>query len=107
MRRTCSLLLLPFVLAATACHPTCKQVCKKLLGCEEVENARINQEECEDACDREEALYEDWDNSALLDAFYAQNKCIYHASCEEIAAGDCADDDLLLYKESGGSDTAE
>lgn len=92
--------LLPVL--ALGCHPTCKKVCKTLLACEEVESSRINQEECEESCERQEALYEkEWEDTVLLDAFYAQNSCIVDSSCEEVAAGACYDPSLYSLKDTG------
>ena len=90
------------VLSLPGCHPTCKKVCKTLLACEEVETARINQDECEESCLQQESLYKDrWEDTILLDAFYAQNECIVDSTCAEVADGKCYDASLYSYKDTG------
>jgi len=85
------------LLAAPACHPTCKQVCTKLLECDEVESSRVSEYECRDSCQREENLYEGWEDLQALELHYDQMSCIMDASCQEVADGECYDEELYLF----------
>lgn len=93
--------LLGAALVLGGCHATCKQACKKLLDCDEVESSRVNLEECRASCSREEELYESWENTALEEALRDELDCITSSTCEELAAGACYDDDLYPYKDTG------
>ena len=93
--------LLALCTTLAACHTTCKNACDILLECDEVESSRVNPSECEVSCSREMALYDQWENQALLDALQDELDCIGDLSCEEIAAGACYDEQLYLYKDSG------
>jgi hypothetical protein len=54
-------------------------------------------DECEDACQREENLYLDWDDSQALQAAYDARSCITSSTCGEIADGACYDPSIYLY----------
>jgi len=95
-RRSGSAALLIAALAG-GCHPTCREVCDKLLGCEEVESPRVSEDECRDACAREEALYESWEDYETLDLVYEERSCIADEECGAIAEGACYDEELFVY----------
>ncbi len=88
---------LAILLLASACRPSCEEVCDKLLACEEVESPRVSHAECEDSCTREEALYETWDDTHLLDALYDEMACVMDSPCADVAAGACYDEALFVY----------
>ncbi len=85
------------VLLAAGCHPSCKEVCSKLLDCDEVESSRVSDEECRTACLRQEEQYEDWEDFQALDTHYEERSCIVDASCQDIADGGCYDEELYLF----------
>ena len=81
----------------TACEPTCQRTCKKLVTCDEVESPRVAIEECEASCNLQEALYEEWDDTQLRDAFDDYKQCVTSSSCDELAGGTCYDEDLWIW----------
>jgi hypothetical protein len=70
-------------------------VCRKLVACETADN--LNRLECEEACEREANLYEVEDDDAMQAAFADHRRCLGAASCDEIAAGECYDEDLFRF----------
>ena len=82
---------------AAGCTPTCKEVCVKLLECDDVESPRVSEWECRDACEREENLYEEWEDLRTLELHYDERDCIMDSECSEIADGACYDEELYLF----------
>jgi len=82
---------------AAGCEPTCQRTCKKLVDCDEIETPRVAVDECEDSCNRTEALYEDWDDEQLRTAFDDYKTCVSDESCQAIADGACYDPDLFIW----------
>lgn len=97
MRRSGSALLLVALVALGGCRPTCKEACRALLECDEVTSPRVSLDECEDSCQREEALYESWEDTERLHAFHDELECIVDSTCGEVAAGACYDEDLYRF----------
>ena len=91
-----SALLLALTLAA-GCTPTCKEVCVKLLECDDVESPRVSEYECRDSCERESNLYEEWEDLQALEQHYDERECIMDLECAEIAEGACYDEELYLF----------
>jgi hypothetical protein len=89
--------LAPLAVLGLGCHPTCREVCVKLLDCEEVASARVSLAECRDSCQREEQLYTDWEDEQALDQIYDERTCIMDESCADVADGACYDEDLFLF----------
>ncbi len=85
------------LILASGCTPTCKQVCDKLLECEDVESYRVSEWECRDACEREENLYEDWEDLQALEQHHQERECIVDSECADIADGACFDEELYLW----------
>lgn len=96
-----SLLLLAalggLAVVASGCTPTCQRTCKKLVTCDEVESPRVAIDECEESCVLQEALYEEWDDVELRRDFDDYKSCVVGSSCEEVAAGECYDEDLWIW----------
>ncbi len=82
---------------AAGCTPTCKDVCVKLLECDDVESPRVSEYECRDACERQENLYEEWEDFQAQDKHYAERDCIMDMECSDIADGACYDEELYLF----------
>ena len=85
-------------IAATGCTPTCKEVCDKLVECEEVHTERMTSSECEESCKTQDALYAQWTDQELRDAFDDQLECLKGAECAEIADGVCYDETIWAYR---------
>lgn len=80
-----------------ACEPTCRQTCRKLLECEEVETPRQALEDCNTSCELQQQLYEDWEDLQARDALGELKQCVVDAECTDIADGACYDEDLYLW----------
>ena len=52
---------------------------------------------CRARCNRTEALYEDWDDEQLRNAFDDYKICVSDETCEDIAGGACYDPDLFIW----------
>lgn len=90
--------LLLALLPLSGCEPTCASTCEKLLSCEEVEQPRVAEEDCEAACLVQQELYEeDWENQQLRDALGDAKRCVRDEECEAIADGACYDPDLYIF----------
>lgn len=85
------------ILIGTGCSPTCQRTCTKLVTCDEVESDRVAVDECEESCVLQEALYQEWDDTQLQDAFVDYKRCVTGSTCEEVAAGECYDEDLWIW----------
>lgn len=96
MRRPLPLLALAGALA-TACEPTCKQTCTRLLECEEVDTPRQGIDECQAACEIQQRLYEDWEDLQAREAMAEVKRCIRAEECDAIAEGACYDEDLYVW----------
>lgn len=96
MRRV---LLLAVLLPLTACPPPCRQVCRKVLFDCELDTERVALEECELACETQDALYELWEDERLQKLFDDHRRCVGRSSCEELADGACYEgfEDLFVF----------
>lgn len=92
-----SLLVAPLLVALTACDPSCERTCNKLLSCEGVETPRVSTEDCRLQCERQEQLYDTWDDQELKDAFREHKQCIVAEECSAIAGGTCTDELLTSW----------
>ncbi len=80
-----------------ACEPTCKQTCKTLMACEEVDSPRQGLEECQASCEIQQRLYEDWEDGQKREAFAELKRCIQQEECAAIAEGVCYDEELYIW----------
>jgi hypothetical protein len=76
---------------ATACNPPCKRTCNKLLDCGNLSTDRLAVSACIEDCEKQQQLYQDWDDEEKQDLFVAHKRCLVDASCEEIEEGVCYD----------------
>lgn len=89
--------MLASVLVA-GCPPTCGEACYKLTQCGL--NPDVGQLECETACRRELAAYQDDGNTAAETAFDAMRSCLGSSTCDEIELGECYDPALFAFESS-------
>ena len=92
------LVLAPLVAFASGCTPTCRQVCKQITQCEQIDDWTGGHEDlCVENCLRQEAVYDAWDDTQLLDALDATKVCLMESTCEEVEDGRCYDQDLYPF----------
>ena len=99
MRRSTERLALCLILTpllAGGCVPRCERVCRKVLECGS-SSERVAIEECTEACERQDALYEDWEDEDKLDAFDVHRRCLMDASCKQIDDGVCYDAEIFVF----------
>lgn len=84
------------LLLASACAPTCSETCDKLLSCE-LDAQRMHEDECLESCELQLNLYQIWEDSRLEDQFDDHRSCLVTSTCEEIADGECYDEDLFQF----------
>ncbi len=88
---------LAVILLSSACTPTCRETCKKLLACEDLDSERVALDACDDSCGDLDAQYEDWEDESLIEALDEHKKCVGSSTCEEIGAGVCFDEALFVF----------
>lgn len=93
------LALIALAALGSACEPTCKNTCEKLLECGDgVETPRASLDDCEYSCEVRQDLYEDnWENEHLRNQFGEMKQCIADEECAAIAEGACYDDELFIW----------
>ena len=89
LSRIGSLLLFAGLCGSMACNPGCKRTCHKLLDCGNLDTDRLAFNGCVADCEQQTALYETWKDKDKQALFRAHKRCLVHAECEEIAAGEC------------------
>lgn len=89
--------LIPMLVLLAACPPPCKQVCRKILDCGNLDSQRVAVEECELSCQVQEALYIQWEDETKQDAFDDHKRCLMQESCEDIADGVCYDEQIFVF----------
>ena len=77
------------LLGVAACDPPCQRTCRKVLECGNLQTDRLALEACEQDCERQEQLYDDWEDEAKQDLFKDHKRCLLDATCDEIADGEC------------------
>jgi hypothetical protein len=77
-------------LSLAGCTPSCETVCDKLLTCD-LETDGLYETVCVDSCERQEALYTQWDDEDKLDAYDDHLRCLVRSDCDEIDEGVCYD----------------
>lgn len=85
-----------FALAA-GCTPSCADVCDKLVTCELSGAERLSPSECEESCNQQEALYDEWTDSQKRTAFDAELSCLYSSECADVEAGACYDAEVWSF----------
>ena len=97
MKNSLRLLLLTCLVPASACEPSCKKTCKKLLECDNIEMARTEIEECEASCSIQQDMFDDWEATDERERFKDLKKCIRSNECSDIANGVCYDEELYIW----------
>lgn len=89
------------VLAASlglgGCTPSCDQTCRRLFNCEALEVYGMTTDTCTEDCLYQEAVYDDWEDAELREAYKESRRCVADATCEDLAAGVCFDETLYPY----------
>ena len=97
MRLVSVLLLSATSFALAGCEPTCKDTCRKLLECDEVDTPRVALEDCTASCTVQSELYEDWQDTQLRESFADLKQCVIDNECDTIADGVCYDEELFIW----------
>lgn len=93
-----SVLLGTSLVGLSACEPTCKRTCRKIVNCsEQLDSERVTVEECEAACVFQERELEETEQDGLRNQLADHKRCIRTESCEDLAAGVCLDPDLAQF----------
>ena len=89
------------VVAATltlgGCTPSCDEAWRRLFNCEALEVYGMTGDTCTEDCLYQEAVYDDWDDVELREAYKESRRCVADATCEDLAAGVCFDETLYPY----------
>jgi hypothetical protein len=85
------------IIVSLGCTPSCEDVCRKLVVCEDLATSRMSVSECEEQCLNQEARYATWDDSAKRDAFEDELSCLYDSSCGDVAEGVCYDEEVFAF----------
>ena len=81
---------------SSGCTPTCEQVCRKARECEITD--RLSQDECVGGCIAQREMYDGWDDEEeKLAAFDDHRTCVSDATCEDLDAGVCYDEELFSF----------
>jgi len=54
-------------------------------------------DECTESCQRQDFLYQQWEDEEKQDRFDDHKACLKDASCDEITNGVCYDDALFVF----------
>ncbi len=79
------------------CTPTCKEVCVKLIACDDLGTERMSATECEESCNQQRDLYAGWSDTELRADFDAELTCLNTRECSEIADGACYDEAVFEF----------
>jgi len=56
-------------------------------------------DECEDSCQRQEIMYDLWEDEEKEQAFADHQSCIMSSSCGDLDAGACYSEELYIFKD--------
>lgn len=96
LRSSLALGLVALLGLAAGCVPTCTETCEKVLDCS-LDSERVSLDECVNQCEDQAALYEVWEDDDKADLFDEHKTCLSDATCDEIEAGACYDEDLFVF----------
>lgn len=83
------------LLGAAGCTPTCDRVCTRIVeDCGDLGTERMSAYECEESCLNQQKLYERWADTQKQAALDDELTCLVDATCDEIAAGTCYNEDI-------------
>jgi hypothetical protein len=82
---------------ASGCSVNCTNACKKLLSCD-LQDGLVLLDECEDSCQRQEVLYELWEDEEKEQALVDHERCVISSTCDEISSGVCYDSELFILE---------
>ncbi len=84
------------------CEPSCSQTCNQALKCDVISQG-VTKQECVDSCTRQEVELEVWveeelDGAQELQlAFDEHRSCVVQATCDELVAGECYNEELFSF----------
>lgn len=85
-------------LTSAGCTPTCARVCTRLVDdCGDLGTERMTAYECEESCTEQQKLYDRWADTQKQDALDEELSCLIDATCDDIAAGTCYNEELWAY----------
>ena len=91
-------LLFGVLVFAAGCDATCDTACGKLADCGQIDNSGVSADECEEVCIGQEDLYaEIWEDEELEERLKSNRNCIRDSTCDEIADGECYDEELYAW----------
>jgi hypothetical protein len=79
------------------CTPTCGDVCDHMVACDNEGTERMSSADCEEQCQQQQKLYDDWTDGQKRDHFDDELSCLYGATCDELAEGVCYDSLIWSY----------
>ncbi len=98
MRKAFPLFMALASLPLAGCEPNCAKTCKKLLSCDDIDTDVSEVEECEATCEVQQSVYDNWgEDSIEREAFGDLKRCINQSECNDIATGECYDDELYIW----------
>lgn len=98
MRKAFPLFIALASLPLAGCEPSCAKTCKKLLSCDDIDTDVSEVEECEATCEVQQSVYDNWgEDSIEREAFGDLKRCINQSECNDIATGECYDDELYIW----------
>lgn len=83
-------------LLLAGCDTSCTTACRAVLECD-LDSDRVSTEECVESCQRQESLYELWEDDTKADAFAEHRSCLADSTCDELADGACYDPELFIF----------
>lgn len=92
--RSIAAALAALTLGLAGCEVSCENTCEKLLSCDAVETPLVALADCENSCNSQEILYENWDDQNKRQALAAYKSCVSEETCAAIADGACYDEDI-------------
>ncbi len=102
MRLACSIAFVVLATLLAGCDASCSQTCAQTLKCDLLSQG-VSQQQCVDSCTRQEVQLELWvaeeleGAQQLQQAFDEHRACVVQASCDELAVGECYNEELFSF----------
>jgi hypothetical protein len=79
------------------CSPTCADACTVVASCGESLGDFPNEAECNEACASQRATVDENGDTGVQDAFERELRCLAAATCDDLAAGACYEEQVWSY----------